>query len=128
MMQQIRTTIVMPTLFIFCVMMLWLPAANAVLLGTDSALINPKTISTQDDAIQAFLARETVQQQLVQMGVNPELAMARVNALTPTERQLLEKNISDLPAGAGVIEVIGIVFIVLLILELVGVTDIFKKI
>jgi hypothetical protein len=128
MMQQIRTTIVMPTLFIFCVMMLWLPAANAVLLGTDSALINPETISTQDDAIQAFLARETVQQQLVQMGVNPELAMARVNALTPTERQLLEKNISDLPAGAGVIEVIGIVFIVLLILELVGVTDIFKKI
>lgn len=127
-MQQIRTTIVMPTLFIFCVMMLWLPAANAVLLGTDSALINPETISTQDDAIQAFLARETVQQQLVQMGVNPELAMARVNALTPTERQLLEKNISDLPAGAGVIEVIGIVFIVLLILELVGVTDIFKKI
>ncbi len=128
MMQQIRTTIVMPTLFIFCVMMLWLPAANAVLLGTDSALINHETISTQDDAIQAFLARETVQQQLVQMGVNPELAMARVNALTPTERQLLEKNISDLPAGAGVIEVIGIVFIVLLILELVGVTDIFKKI
>ena len=128
MMQQIRTTIVMPTLFIFCVMMLWLPAANAVLLGTDSALINPETISTQDDAIQAFLAWETVQQQLVQMGVNPELAMARVNALTPTERQLLEKNISDLPAGAGVIEVIGIVFIVLLILELVGVTDIFKKI
>ena len=128
MMQQIRTTIVMPTLFIFCAMMLWLPAANAVLLGTDSALINPETISTQDDAIQAFLARETVQQQLVQMGVNPELAMARVNALTPTERQLLEKNISDLPAGAGVIEVIGIVFIVLLILELVGVTDIFKKI
>jgi hypothetical protein len=128
MMQQIRTTIVMPTLFIFCVMMLWLPAANAVLLGTDSALINPETISTQDDAIQAFLAKETVQQQLVQMGVNPELAMARVKALTPTERQLLEKNISDLPAGAGVVEVIGIVFIVLLILELVGVIDIFKKI
>lgn len=128
MMQQIRTTIVVPTLFIFCVMMLWLPAANAVLLGTDSALINPETISTQDDAIQAFLARETVQQQLVHMGVNPELAMARVKALTPNERQLLEKNISDLPAGAGVVEVIGIVFIVLLILELVGVIDIFKKI
>ena len=128
MIQLIRTTIVAPTLFIFCVMTLWLPAANAALLDTASALTNPDVASTDDDAIQAFLARETVQQQLVQMGVNPELAMARVNALTATERQLLEQNISDLPAGAGAVEVIGIVFIVLLILELVGVIDIFKKI
>jgi hypothetical protein len=128
MIQLIRTTIVAPTLFIFCVMTLWFPAANAALLDTASALTNPEAASSHDDAIEAFLARETVQQQLVQMGVSPELAMARVDALTPTERLLLEQNISDLPAGAGVVEVIGIVFIVLLILELVGVTDIFKKI
>ena len=48
--------------------------------------------------------------------------------LTPMEQQLLQQKIADLPAGAGVVEVIGIVFIVLLILELLGVTDIFKKI
>ena len=62
------------------------------------------------------------------MGVSPELAKARVAALTPMEQQLLQQKITDLPAGAGVVEVIGIVFIVLLILELLGVTDIFKKI
>lgn len=128
MIQLIRTTIVAPTLLIFCVMTLWFPAANAALLDTASALINSEAAAPDDDAVQAFLARQTVQQQLVQMGVNPELAMARVDALTPTERQFLEQNISDLPAGAGAVEVIGIVFIVLLILELVGVIDIFKKI
>jgi len=35
---------------------------------------------------------------------------------------------AGLPAGADALAVIGIVFLVLLILELVGVIDIFKKI
>ena len=78
--------------------------------------------------IQDFLLQEAVQLQLEKMGVSPELAKARAAALTPMEQQLLQQKIADLPAGAGVVEVIGIVFIVLLILELLGVTDIFKKI
>jgi hypothetical protein len=41
---------------------------------------------------------------------------------------LLQGRIADLPAGAGVIEVIGIVFVILLILELIGVTNIFTRI
>jgi hypothetical protein len=126
--QLLRTTIVTPTLLLFSLMTLWLPVANAAVLGTGSAETNPVVAPTDDDAIQTFLSKETVQQQLVQLGVSPELAMARVAALTPTERQFLEENITDLPTGAGAVEVIGIVFIVLLILELIGVIDIFKKI
>ena len=123
----IRTTIMAPTLFLFISMTLWLPAANAVILGTGSADNNLLSTPAKNDAIQTFLLKETVQQQLVQLGVSPEQAMARVAALTPAEHQLLEQKIADLPAGAGAVEVIGIVFIVLLILELLGVTDIFKK-
>ena len=128
MIRRLRTTIIMPTLMIFSVMTLWLPAANAAFLGTATAETGSIATTVNDDAIQSFLSRDTVQQQLVQLGVKPELAMARVQALTPAERLLLEDRINDLPAGAGVVEVIGIVFIVLLILELLGVTDIFKKI
>ena len=126
--QLFKTAVVAPTLLLFSLMTLWLPAANAALLGTGSADTNPATVSMGDDAIQTFLTREAVQKQLVQLGVNPELAMARASSLTPAERQHLEQKIADLPAGAGAIEVIGIVFLVLLILELVGVIDIFKKI
>jgi len=126
--QLLRTTILVPTLLLFSLMTLWLPAANAVVLGTGSAETNPIAARTDGSTIQAFLLKESVQNQLVQLGVNPELAIARVAALTPAEQQLLEGKIADLPAGAGVVEVIGIVFIVLLILELLGVTDIFKKI
>jgi hypothetical protein len=126
--QLIRTTIMAPTLFIFITMTLWLPAANAVILGTGSAENNLLTTPAESDAIQTFLLKEKFQQQLVQLGVEPELAMSRVASLTPVERHLLEQKITELPAGAGAVEVIGIVFIVLLILELLGITDIFKKI
>jgi hypothetical protein len=84
--------------------------------------------STDEKAIQDFLSRDTVQDQLVALGISPEAAKARVATLTAAERQLLGQQINELPAGAGVVEVIGIVFIVLLILELLGVTDVFKRI
>lgn len=123
-----RTTILIPTLVLFTSMTLWWPAANATILGTGSADKSSVTTTAETDPIQSFLLQEKVRQQLIQLGVKPEMAVARVASMTPAERNLLEKNIADLPAGAGVVEVIGIVFIVLLILELLGVTDIFKKI
>lgn len=124
----LKTTIVAPTLLLFSLMTLWLPAANAAVLGTGTA--NNRSLNEQggDDSIQVFLSKESVRAQLIQMGVDPDQASTRIASLTPSERQLLEEKIADLPAGAGAIEVIGVVFLVLLILELVGVTDIFKKI
>lgn len=124
----LRTTILMPTLLLFSIMTLWLPAANAVILGTGSVGEGQLTITTDGDEVQQFLARQDVRQQLVQLGVDPDLAVQRADALTPIEQQQLAQKIDELPAGAGALEVIGIVFLVLLILELVGVTDIFKKI
>jgi hypothetical protein len=41
---------------------------------------------------------------------------------------MLRAQIDSLPAGGDAIAVIGVVFLVLLILELVGVTNIFTKI
>lgn len=124
----ITTSIVMPTLMIFSIMMLWLPAANAAFLGTAQAEAEKMSGPAAQGAIENFLSQQAVQQQLIQLGVSPEQALTRAASLTPAERLLLEHRINELPAGAGAVEVIGIVFIVLIILELLGVTDIFKKI
>ncbi|MFW2438453.1 MAG: PA2779 family protein [Arenicellales bacterium] len=124
----LRTAILATTLLLFTSMTLWLPVANAAMLATGTAEKNPITTRADNDVIKAFLQKDKVQQQLIQLGVKPEMAIARVASMTAEERRLLEEKITDLPAGAGVVEVIGIVFIVLLILELLGVTDIFKKI
>jgi hypothetical protein len=78
--------------------------------------------------IDSVLAREDVRQQLEHYGVDPQAANERVAALSDEELQTLADNLDGVPAGGSLLAVVGIVFVVLLILELVGVIDIFKKI
>jgi len=78
--------------------------------------------------VQAALDRDAVQAQLVALGVDPAMAVERIAALTDAELRQLDGRLAELPAGAGAVEVVGIVFIVLLILELVGITNIFTSI
>jgi hypothetical protein len=73
----------------------------------------------------AALARADVQAQLTSLGVDPQDARARVAALSPAELAQLNARLDELPAGSSVLGLIGAVFVVLLILELVGVTDVF---
>jgi len=78
--------------------------------------------------IDAVLAREEVRSRLEQYGVDPVAADARIAALTDQELEQLATDLESLPAGGDLLAVLGIVAIVLLILELVGVIDIFNKI
>jgi hypothetical protein len=77
--------------------------------------------------VDAWLKRDDVVAELAALGVDPELARIRAEALSPAELDELAHRIDDLPAGAGVIEVLGITFLVLIILEIVGVTNIFNR-
>lgn len=79
-------------------------------------------------SVDAYLARAEVAAELTALGVDPELARLRAAALSESELEELAGRIREAPAGAGVVEILGITFIVLLVLELVGVIDIFKKI
>lgn len=78
--------------------------------------------------IEAALLREDVAEQLVNQGVQPEMVMARIQNLTTTELIALDGQIDENTAGGSAIGVIGTVFLVLIILELVGITDIFKSV
>ena len=78
--------------------------------------------------IDAVLARDEVRSRLENYGVDPVAANERIAALTDQELALLATDLENLPAGGDLLAVVGIAFIVLLILELVGVIDIFNKI
>ncbi len=102
-------------------------AATAAIISTDTAIQLTERVA-QVERINAVLARDSVQDALIRLGVDPINATARVGALTDTELQTLEQQLDKLPAGGtGVIEVIGIVAIVLIILELLHVTDFFSE-
>ena len=98
----------------------------AVVIDT-STVMNAEMRTTQLDKAKRFLIQDDVSEALVELGVSPNTVMNRLASLNDAELLELSKNIDQAPAGAGALEVIGIVFIVLLILEIVGVTDIFKK-
>lgn len=100
--------------------------AQAGLIGTLQA-VEASTRAQDLATINSALAREQVRAQFVALGVDPAQVETRVNALTDSELRTLAGKISDAPAGADALAIIGIVFLVLLILEAVGVIDIFKK-
>jgi hypothetical protein len=102
-------------------------AAYAAVISTQDliSVIDREATIAQIDAV---LARAEVRDQLERLGVDAQHAAERVASLTDQELRLLADNLESLPAGGNALGVIGVVFLVLLILELVGVIDIFNRI
>lgn len=104
----------------------FVPSANAAVVGTEAAIASQQR-AERIERINSVLARDNVRAQLERMGVEAADAQARVAALSDAELLSLDERMQELPAGAGALEVLGIVLLVLLVLELVGVTDVFKS-
>jgi len=100
------------------------PAAAGV-VGTAEA------IASQDSGaravVDATLARADVRAELERLGVDAAAIEGRLDVLSEAEVATLAGQIGEAPAGGDALAVIGVVFVVLIILELVGVIDIFKK-
>ena len=100
----------------------------AGLVGTDQ-ILSADTRSQQISEIRNVLARDDVRKQMLDLGVNPADVEERINALTDAELASLSAGMQDLPAGgSSLLAVIGLVFVILLILELVGAINIFSKV
>jgi hypothetical protein len=73
-----------------------------------------------------MLQRAEVQAKMRELGVDPEAAQARVAALSDKEISVLAQRIETAPAGGNdVLLVALIVFLVLLITDILGYTNIF---
>ena len=100
----------------------------AAMVGTEAVLGNAEMQSAREK-IRIFLDRRDVQDLLTSQGIDPVEAKARVNSLSDAEVQAIADRIDQLPAGGGVLGsllIIAVVFfLVLIVLDLIGVTDIF---
>jgi hypothetical protein len=101
-------------------------AAQADVIGAEQ-FIDTLDRRATIERIDAVLARSEVQHELERLGVDSAEASERVAALNDQELELLAERLEELPAGGDLLAVVGIAFVVILILELVGVIDIFKK-
>lgn len=100
------------------------PAAQAAMVGT-GAVLEARTASDTRAVVQAQLARADVQAGLLAQGVNPADVQARVASLSDHELASLATQLDSLPAGAGGLELILLVFVVLLLTDIAGITNIF---
>lgn len=102
--------------------------ARADMVATQAA-IELSTRAANLARVDRVLGEQSVKTRLLALGVDRDAVDARVASLTDRELADFAARLDSAPAGGdGVLALVGVVFVVLLILELVGVIDIFKKI
>jgi len=102
-------------------------SASAAMISTEQAVVAAER-AERLDRVGSFHARADVAAELERFGVDPALAAERAAALSDAELAELDGRIADAAAGGDLLAVLGVVFVVLLVLELVGVTDVFSRI
>ncbi len=100
-------------------------AASAAIVDTSAIVTTDRAANL--DAIRTQLDRADVRAQMEQMGVDAKAVEKRLAGLSDREMHQLAVDMRNAPAGGDALALIGAVFVILLILELVGVIDIFKK-
>ncbi len=80
------------------------------------------------DAIKNLITHSDVRDSLIEHGVSSDQVMERINSMSDSELVTVQGKLDQLPAGQGALEVVLVIFLVLIILDLTGVTDIFPRI
>lgn len=76
--------------------------------------------------VMATLDRSDVQKKLISLGVDPEAAKARVSKMNNQELAKLAQGMDKMPAGSGILGLVVVVFVVLVITDMLGATDVFS--
>jgi hypothetical protein len=102
--------------------------AMAALVGTER-VFDAERVQNARELIHGLMAREDIQAALVREGIDPQEAQARAESLSDAEAVRLAGAIETLPAGGSslglIVGAILLVFIILLITDIMGYTDVF---
>ncbi len=102
--------------------------AYAGMVATEDAIEQPAAQADRAYLL-GLIEREDIRQDLIGYGVDPDEAAARINALSDQELAAIMHKVDEMPAGESALGVLVgaalIVFIVLLITDIAGFTDVF---
>jgi hypothetical protein len=105
-----------------------LGTAQAALVSTEQLLARSDPVAERA-RVMAFLERADVREQIVALGVDPNEAAARVQALSDGQVREIAGQLDQLPAGQSAVGIIVgailLVFLILLLTDLLGLTDVF---
>jgi hypothetical protein len=105
---------------------IWVPIApvHAAMIGTEQIVSTGEVIQNRD-RIRSFLQREDVRDMLQKQGVDSNVALSRVDAMTDQEVQTVADQLDKMPAGGSVLGVLFAVFVILLVTDILGLTKVF---
>lgn len=121
-----------PVSFLLAIFMLLISgpyqSAFAAMIGTETVLDTARGLEART-YLNQLLAREDIKTALVDQGIDPSEARARIDSLSDAEAIRAADRFEQLPAGSGFFEALLIVaflvFLILLITDIAGYTDIF---
>lgn len=99
------------------------PVQASMVSTTD--LVTAQEVEIKKETLLASLDREEVKQMLASHGVDPVQARERVASMTDEEVAILNQQMNEMPAGAGVLGILLIAFLALVITDILGYTDVF---
>ena len=103
-------------------------SAMAAMIGTE-AVVDSERAHNAREYLKTFLAREDVKSALVSQGIDPQEAQNRIDSLTEEESRFVADQLDQMPAGGGffstLLIVVFLVFVILLVTDITGYTDIF---
>ncbi|MAR92032.1 MAG: PA2779 family protein [Pseudomonadota bacterium] len=102
-------------------------SAQAAVVSTQSLLDQEAETATRQQ-VMALLEREEARSALAQLGVAEADVQARIDAMSPTELQAFQQQLADMQAGGSALGVVVVVFVILILLDLLGTTNIFPAI
>ncbi|HEU5138088.1 MAG TPA: PA2779 family protein [Steroidobacteraceae bacterium] len=100
-------------------------AASAAVVDTAELIATDRAADMS--VVRSQLDRAEVRAHMEEMGMDAAAVDRRIASLNDRELHRLAVDMQNAPAGGDVVWIVGAVFIVLIILELTGVIDIFKK-
>jgi hypothetical protein len=98
--------------------------AQAAMIGNEQIVNQNLTYQTRD-GLQQLFAQETARQQLQAWGISPDQIKSRIDSLTDAELARINQQVNDLHAGGSVLGILLVIFIVFVITDVIGATDIF---
>lgn len=113
---------------ILCAMLTTMACMSSAFAGvvTSSNIIQQQQGLYNTQQILTLVDTVEIQQKLITLGVNPADARFRIANMTTQEINAFNTQLSDMPAGSGVIGTIVTVLVVLAVLDVLGVTDVYS--
>lgn len=108
----------------FLIMVASMPASFADVIGSEE-IMSAEQSQYSRQQILSYVDGAAVQQQLVALGVDSEMAKSRIAGMTDAEISTLNAQMNDMPAG-GIVGTVVTVLVVILVLDLLGVTDVYS--